>query len=486
MLKRLSDTAIVITLSLIFIALHVALLYYKGMPYLLVAPFALIIAFIAFTRIDSFYLLTIFSVPLAIPLFEIKPELSYSITLPTEFFVLIILFVLILKAIREKQQSFKLFLHPVSIAIIINLLWIGITSATSTMPVVSFKFFLSRVWLLTSFYVLAALLFNNKKHYVNFVWAYALGILIVIAYTINHHLSYGLFDQNASHFVMNPFFRDHTSYGAALAFLIPLFVGFLFYKDLSKFQKSTVFIILPIIVIAFVLSYSRAAWISVVFVVGILIVVVLRIRFWLVASVAIVIITLLALNWTEINYRMQSNTTDSSANLSEHVQSVTNITNDYSNVERLNRWLAAIEMYKERPVFGWGPGTYMFQYAPFQASHLINPTSTNSGDRGNAHSEYLGPLSESGFLGTITFVMIVILSLTTGFRVYRNASTLQEKILVLSCILSLITYLVHGIMNNFLDTLKISALFWGLIAFIVAMDIRQKEVLSNEINDVVE
>jgi hypothetical protein len=34
---------------------------------------------------------------------------------------------------------------------------------------------------------------------------------------------------------------------------------------------------------------------------------------------------------------------------------------------------------------------------------------------------------------------------------------------------------VHGILNNFLDTDKISALFWGMIAAIVAIDIRMKQ-----------
>jgi hypothetical protein len=37
------------------------------------------------------------------------------------------------------------------------------------------------------------------------------------------------------------------------------------------------------------------------------------------------------------------------------------------------------------------------------------------------------------------------------------------------------TYAVHGIMNSFLDSDKIAALWWGFAAILVSMDIRGKE-----------
>ena len=172
---------------------------------------------------------------------------------------------------------------------------------------------------------------------------------------------------------------------------------------------------------------------------------------------------------------MGKNTTDSSASLSEHVQSISNISNDYSNVERLNRWNCALRMYKKRPVFGWGPGTYMFKYAPYQISYEKTPISTDEGDRGNAHSEYLGPLSESGLLGALTFIAVIIVTLITGYRVYRGTNNRTLKIISLTLLLGLITYYVHGIMNNFLDTDKASALFWGYTGMLVAMDISVKK-----------
>lgn len=57
---------------------------------------------------------------------------------------------------------------------------------------------------------------------------------------------------------------------------------------------------------------------------------------------------------------------DPQATLLEKSMSVTNIQTDASNMERLNRWVSALRMFEERPMFGFGPGSYQFTYIPFQ------------------------------------------------------------------------------------------------------------------------
>jgi O-antigen ligase len=81
-------------------------------------------------------------------------------------------------------------------------------------------------------------------------------------------------------------------------------------------------------------------------------------------------------------------------------------------------------MFEDKPVFGFGPGTYMFQYAPYQLNKDRTIISTNSGDGGNAHSEYLGPLSESGVLGLLTFLLIAISVIYTAVQTYMRLTTI--------------------------------------------------------------
>jgi O-antigen ligase len=101
---------------------------------------------------------------------------------------------------------------------------------------------------------------------------------------------------------------------------------------------------------------------------------------------------------------------------------------------------------------------------------------------GNAHSEYIGPLSESGVLGMLTFLGIVVTTIITGIRIFRRSGSAEVRSLGLIVTLGLISYYVHGIMNNFLDTDKASVPFWAFTAMLVALDLyhRNKQPAKGE------
>jgi O-antigen ligase len=220
-----------------------------------------------------------------------------------------------------------------------------------------------------------------------------------------------------------------------------------------------------------VLSLSRAAWISIGAALVVLIAVLLHIKFrWILAAFITVLVVLFSFQHQIIDM-LEKNKQDSSNNLVEHVRSISNISSDASNLERINRWQAAIRLYNERPFFGWGPGTYQFVYAPFQRSKEKTIISTNAGDGGNAHSEYIGPLAEMGVIGMLLVFLLVGVMIYRGLNTYKKARNNESRILTLSATLALISYFVHGLLNNFLDTDKLSVPVWGLMAIIVVMDV---------------
>ena len=118
---------------------------------------------------------------------------------------------------------------------------------------------------------------------------------------------------------------------------------------------------------------------------------------------------------------------------------------------------------------GWGPGTYMFQYAPFQLSSERTLISTNFGTNGNAHSEYFGPLAEQGVLGMLTIGLVFLVSLYQGMQLIYHGRNKQVRQLTLGIMLGLITYFVHGALNDYLDTDKASVPFWGFMAIITVL-----------------
>ncbi|MBL4587488.1 MAG: O-antigen ligase family protein [Flavobacteriales bacterium] len=439
-------------------------------------PVALAILLLAFFSLDKLVLFIVFLTPLSVNLTDIG--LGVGLTLPTDPLLFGVMIVFLLKLFAQGKFSKKVADHPITLAIMINLAWLTITTITSEMPLISLKFFISRLWYVITFYFIATQIFKNFDRIKLFLGLYLVAFSGVIIYTIIHHGIFG-FSEQAAHWVMSPFFNDHTSYGAILAMFYPLIIGLVFSNTYSKSWRVLFVGVFILFTVALILSYTRAAWVSLIGALGIYIIMRLRIRFSTVFMLAGASVIALLLSWDTIVMKLEKNRQDSSAELTEHVQSISNISTDASNLERLNRWSAAWRMFKERPFVGWGPGTYMFQYAPFQHSSEKTSISTNAGNKGNAHSEYIGPLAESGVFGMLSFLMVVFCILYYGVKLYPRIKNREHRLIMMSLFLGIITYLIHALLNNFLDTDKASAPFWGFVAVLVAIDVFHTESSEN-------
>jgi O-antigen ligase len=397
-------------------------------------------------------------------------DFGLAISLPGEPLMAGILILFIFKVLYDLKIEKRILFHPITLALTANLSWIAITSITSTMPWVSFKFLLARLWFVICFYYFGILLFKDAKNIKRFMWAYILPFTVIIFYTLIMHSQYG-FTVDTANWIMSPFYNDHTIYGAILAMFLPI-LGFFIYNSQYTFaQKGISFVFLFIFIIALVFSFTRAAWISLAIALSIGAVMYFRINFKIITLFSIIGLGLFFVTKDRILMKLEKNRQDSSSNLTEHVQSISNISSDASNLERINRWSAALRMFEKHPGIGFGPGTYAFKYAPYQFSYEKTIISTNAGNKGNAHSEYIGPLAESGVLGLITFASIVIAIFYTGISLYYSMEKSSLRALVLAMILGLVTYFVHGFLNNFLDTDKASVPVWGFAAAIVAIQL---------------
>jgi O-antigen ligase len=311
------------------------------------------------------------------------------------------------------------------------------------------------------------------KRFYAFLWCFSIPFIFVIIYFTNRLSTYGIANaMRTANWVSKPFFPDHTSYAAVMAMLLPV-LGFAMYilRKSKNIFKLFYLIVFVIFLFGLITSYTRAAWFSLIIACGFIIPHLLKIKLKYSLLTIFTIILGLWISWTQIQLHLIQNHQQSSSNIFKHIQSVTNVSSDVSNLERINRWNSAIRMFKEKPIFGFGPRTYQFKYAPFQATKDRTLFSTNFGDRGNAHSEYLGPLAESGILGLLSFLGIVLTSLFTASRVYFTSNKKKIKYLALALMIGLLSYDIHGIMNNFLDLDKLNCLFWGFTAMIVALDI---------------
>jgi len=401
--------------------------------YVPLVPVILLFLALAIVAVDKFLLVIVFFVPVSVPLSRLVEGLSIDMYLPTEPLLAGLLLLYVVKYIIGDRIDLKVLRHPVTLAIYFHLAWLFIASLTSTDLLVSFKMLASRLWFIVGFYLLATQLFRQEKRMHTYVWMFAIAFTGVIIYALINHAQYGLDNQVMAHKAASPFYKDHTSYGASLGFLLPVLVGlFLFIKREDINTRFLMVLLILLFVFATVVSYTRATWVSILASLGFWAILKLKIRFEIVLVGAAILVGLFFSVRTELMVQLEQNRVESSGEITEHVQSISNITTDQSNLERLNRWSCALRMWKEKPFFGFGPGTYQFEYGRYQRSYEKTRISTDFGTMGNAHSEYLGPLAETGVFGLLSILLVIGSTLYTGIRVYFTS---KKRSIRIFCIL---------------------------------------------------
>ncbi|MBR1770368.1 MAG: O-antigen ligase family protein [Bacteroidales bacterium] len=428
---------------------------------------------------------TLFAVAFLTPFAYFTKFGSFSLSLPTEPMLVLIMFVFLFEMSLQNKVDKRLLKHGISLTIISSLLWLVISSIFSTDLAVSFKHILARLWFIIPCYFMGLVVFEDKKSILWFILLHSLALSIVIVISSVRYALKG-FDHEFADYIMVPFYNDHTAYGAAIGLAIPICFYYLFAKK-TVYRSIWIRVLFAFIclclVVGFILSYSRATWLSIVIAAGIFIIIKLNLKKKTFFRLSLLGVVVIALMFPTIKHKMVDNSQDSSGNISEHIQSMSNISTDASNTERLNRWACAWEMTKKKPLFGYGFGTYQFEYGTFQKSKDLTIISTNEGTLGNAHSEYLGPMSETGILGMLIIIAIFVYTTYTGLTFYRKAADKDTANLMLFLTLSLITYYIHGVMNNFLDTDKLSIPFWAMTAMITTLDVfSEKKEAKNKVN----
>ena len=440
------------------------------LEYLSFFPIGLLFIYLAIFQTEKFFLFIAFLTPLSVNIEEYVD--GFGLYLPTEPLLFGFMLWFIFLQLKKPFLDPHIWRHPIIITVLAYLTWVLITSITSSDSIVSFKFLLSKLWFIVPILIFGTYFFKNHENRVRFLWYFIAACSMVVCYTLVHHYKYG-FGEEEGHWVMWPFFKDHTIYGAIIALCLPISLALLKQKGRPALSKAILILINLILIIGLIFSYTRAAWLSVICasIVGAL--VYFKVNFKLLSFVAILSIGMIYAQWDKIQMVLAKNTHEHTTEaFDEKIQSAANVTTDASNLERINRWDCAYQMFKKKPLIGFGPGTYAFEYAAFQDPENLTIISTNFGDMGNAHSEYLSALSESGLIGMLLFMSVVAAIFYSTIRLYhRYEKNNDVKILIMGIIVSLASYFIHAFLNNYLDTDKAAIPIWAMCAMVVSMTI---------------
>ena len=477
-MRSIAGASIPYLLATILAALF-GVLIWQDTAELTLFPLGLLLVYFAIYQTEKVFISLAFLTPLSVNIEEFTQ--SFGLFIPTEPLLFGLMLLLVAAEIKTPFLNKKIWKSPIIHAVLFYLLVVIITAVTSSHPMISFKFLLARLWFIIPVLIFGTYFFQKENNRMQFLWLFVIATCIAILYSLAHHSMYG-FGEKEGHWVMWPLFKDHTIYGAIVALVLPIVVALYFSEKHSPLTQAILITLITIVLIGLYYSYTRAAWLSIICAAIVCLIVYYRVNFKILAGIGVVALIVVFFKWDQIQMELGRNkyehTTES---FDERLQSATNVTTDASNLERINRWSCAIAMFEQRPIFGYGPGTYAFEYAPFQEPENLTIISTNFGDMGNAHSEYLAALSEMGVMGLVSFIGIVVAIFFSMITLYNKLplSETKNRVLVMGMIAATTTYFVHAFLNNFLDTDKAAVPIWAMCAMVIVMGMQLKDKSLN-------
>jgi O-antigen ligase len=348
------------------------------------------------------------------------------------------------------------------------------------MPLVSFKYALAETMQVGGIALVMATMPR--------LWPVALPFFLyslggVVLYTLFHHALHH-FRSDQALLAPMPFFPEHTQYAAVLCLALPWALGLcpilskstilstILSKSsrLGKYKRFTYerlrykHLLLPALLLTGLLfSTCRAAWASLAG--PLVLAVVCRLNSAAFHS---------RFRW--LSYTFWGSVAIGGAVLLQHAFTTLAAT-DVSWAERLNRYDCASQMALARPLTGFGPGTFQFQYIPFQRAEKMTRISSRTpvmertihtyGRGGGVHSEYAQAAAEMGWPGAVLWSAGVACLL--WMLVFGQAATAFEEKTGLSSwvpLFSLLAFFLHAFVNNFLHEGIVAALVWGQIGYL--------------------
>jgi putative inorganic carbon (hco3(-)) transporter len=401
---------------------------------------------------------------------EIPITADSMLYLPTEPMLVLAAILFLIDLLRKPS--------PVPIRLFKELLWFAplilaflITVPFSANGIISIKFAVINLLYIIVFFLYLYHLSQKKPALpMQLMLIYTLGLVVVSCWAIYQYWSWD-WNPVVVRGIFSPFYKDHTIFAAtsALVAIYWLTSFWLHRTNPGRWLELLTGIFCMLFVI---ISSSRAGFFSLFFAAMVFILLQLRIRLRTIGLGAGLLLVILLMNQQRIINSMQKVTAvsyDSHADLMDRVRSVGNITTDESNLERLNRWVAAWQMFKKKPLTGYGPGTYQYTYIPYQNPAfynrltVTNPWRIPENSGGTAHSEYLLALSEMGILGLLGWLLLLG---RWFFMAFSKKNKGNQRNLMLIAFAALSTYIFHALFNNFLNIDKFAFLFWGMAAWL--------------------
>jgi putative inorganic carbon (HCO3(-)) transporter len=136
---------------------------------------------------------------------------------------------------------------------------------------------------------------------------------------------------------------------------------------------------------------------------------------------------------------------------------------DSSNNFRINVWAAVLEMIRDRPILGIGPGNEAFNavYPLYQRPRYTALS---------AYSVFLEITVEAGIIGLLVFLWLLVVAYSQGWRAiqYLRETQHRQGYWLIAAIAAQVGMLSHGLVDTVWYRPQISTLWWLTMAIIAS------------------
>ena len=150
---------------------------------------------------------------------------------------------------------------------------------------------------------------------------------------------------------------------------------------------------------------------------------------------------------------------------------------DSSNNFRINVWMAAIEMIKDRPVIGIGPGNSAFNkiYPLYQRPNFTALS---------AYSVFLEIAVETGLIGFVCFIWLLVVTFNSGLLQLRRLRQQRntQGLWLIAGIVALVGMLGHGVVDTVWYRPQVNTLWWLMVGLVASYWKPLPKTQTNPIN----
>ncbi len=259
---------------------------------------------------------------------------------------------------------------------------------------------------------------------------------------------------------------NHNHYAGLMELLVPIPLVLALTRIAGERERIAAAIAAAIMVGTIFLSGSRGGMLSIVVEVGVFAVLFLRqqipifgqkkkiVQFAVVSAFAVVLVGLLWwVGGKDLTSRVSSIATETHTELSGGM--------------RLSIDRDAFRLFRNKPVLGWGLGTFPIVYPQFRSFYtrfFVN----------EAHNDYLQLLSEMGLLGFGTMVWFLIVLYRHALPKIANGPSDVSASVTLACVLGITGIMVHSLLDFNLQIPANAAFYYVLCTIAAAPPLLQR------------